>query len=167
MKSLGEPTRSMIDSLIGMGRGRELSFNDEEDAVIRNVEPIEHLIDWLPGIQDHELQVSTATSIAKLCSSSLQRLELLLCTGVFFTVLTYIIIICVSFQIISKALCCQRGLLTRAIAVLEYHSKLDIRSVHQILRLIQSLGSHSITAAELKLLLRLMRDADGRQEVDN
>lgn len=67
----------MIDSLIGMGRGRELSFNDERDAVVRNVEPIAHLIDWLPGIQDHELQVFTATAITKLCSSSLQRLTLL------------------------------------------------------------------------------------------
>ena len=76
MKSLGEPTRSMIDSLIGMGRGRELSFSDEEDAVVRNVDPITHLMDWLPGMQDHELQVFTATAITKLCSSSLQRLKI-------------------------------------------------------------------------------------------
>ena len=77
LKSLGEPTRSMVESLIGMGRGREFGFEDEDDAVIRNVEPVAHLIDWLPGIEDTELQIYTATVITKLCSSSLQRLELL------------------------------------------------------------------------------------------
>lgn len=34
-----------------------------------------------------------------------------------------------------------------------------------MLRLIQSLGSHSITAAELKLLLRLMRDTQGEEVI--
>lgn len=65
----------------------------------------------------------------------------------------------------SKALCCQKGLLTVAIASLECHKKLNIRSIQQILRLIQSLGSHSITAAELKLILRLMREAEDGKEV--
>ena len=60
----------------------------------------------------------------------------------------------------SKAVCCQRGLLTEAITALERHQKLNIQSIQQLLRLIQSLGSHSITAAELKLILRLMREAE-------
>ena len=49
------------------------------------------------------------------------------------------------------------------ISVLEFYAKLNIRSIKQMLRLIQSLGSHSITAAELKLILRLMRDTDGEE----
>ena len=52
-----------------------------------------------------------------------------------------------------------------AITALEYHQKLNIRSIQQLLRLIQSLGSHSITAAELKLILRLMREAEDGKEV--
>jgi hypothetical protein len=60
-------------------------------------------------------------------------------------------------------MCCQRGLLRHVISVLEFHAKLNIRSIKQMLRLIQSLGSHSITAAELKLILRLMRDTDGEE----
>ena len=135
LKSLGQPTRAILDGLIAMGLGREL--DDEHEAMIRNVEPIAYLVDWLPDIEDDELQIHAATAINKLCSSSLQ----------------------------SKALCCQRGLLTHAISVLQHHKKLNIRSIQQVLRLIQSLGSHSITAAELKLLLRLMRDSDGGEEL--
>ena len=67
------------------------------------------------------------------------------------------------FNYFSKALCCQRGLLSHFISVLESHQKLSIRSIKQMLRLIQSLGSHSITATELKLLLRLMRDTHGKE----
>ena len=63
----------------------------------------------------------------------------------------------------SKALCCQRGLLSHAISVLELHSKLNTSSIKQMLRLIQSLGTHSITAAELKLILRLMRDTNDEE----
>jgi hypothetical protein len=60
-------------------------------------------------------------------------------------------------------MCCQRGLLRHVISVLEFHAKLNIRSIKQMLRLIQSLGSHSITAAELKLILRLMRDTNDEE----
>ena len=66
----------------------------------------------------------------------------------------------------SKAICCQRGLLTYAITALDSHQKLHIGSVQQLLRLIQSLGSHSITAAELKLILRLMREDDDGIQVN-
>lgn len=52
----------------------------------------------------------------------------------------------------------------RAIAALERHTKLHLETIKQMVRLIQGLGSHSITAAELKLLLRLMRGARGGNE---
>ncbi|KAI9560727.1 putative neurobeachin-like protein 1-like isoform X3 [Daphnia sinensis] len=135
IKSLGQPTRLMMDSLIAMAIGRDDENGEDHESMVRNVEPIAYLVDWLPEIADHELQFETALAINKLCSSSLQ----------------------------SKAICCQRGLLRHVISVLEFHSKLNIRSVKQMLRLIQSLGSHSITASELKLILRLMRDTDGEE----
>ena len=66
----------------------------------------------------------------------------------------------------SKAICCQRGMLSHVISALESHKKLHIRSTLQLLRLIQSLGTHSITAAELKQVLRLMREADDGNKVN-
>ncbi|XP_046650912.1 neurobeachin-like protein 1 isoform X2 [Daphnia pulicaria] len=135
IKSLGEPTRLMMDSLIAMANGRDHDGGEERESMVRNVEPIAHLVDWLPEINDHELQFETASAINQICSSSLQ----------------------------SKAMCCQRGLLRHVISVLEFHAKLNIRSIKQMLRLIQSLGSHSITAAELKLILRLMRDTNDEE----
>lgn len=73
MKSLGQPTRLMIDSLIAMSHGRDQDKGDEHELVVRVVEPIAHLVDWLPQIEDEELQFETASSINQLCTSSLQR----------------------------------------------------------------------------------------------
>lgn len=74
IKSLGQPTRLMMDSLIAMAIGRDDENGEEHESMVRNVEPIAYLVDWLPGITDHELQFETASAINKLCSSSLQRL---------------------------------------------------------------------------------------------
>lgn len=74
IKSLGEPTRLMMDSLIAMANGRDHDGGEERESMVRNVEPIAHLVDWLPEINDHELQFETASAINQICSSSLQRL---------------------------------------------------------------------------------------------
>ena len=159
LKSFGQPTNEIVKTLMVMAKSRNL---ENKEQVIRNVEPIAHLIVWLPDIEDQELQAGTASAINQLCSSSLQRLLL------FFSIsLSSNINLNLTFSEwnFSKALCCQKGLLTVAITSLEYHKKLNIRSIQQLLRLIQSLGSHSITAAELKLILRLMREAEDGKEV--
>lgn len=74
MKSLGQPTRLMVDSLIAMSQCRDQDKGDERESVVRIVEPIAHLVDWLPGIEDQELQFETASAINQLCTTSLQRL---------------------------------------------------------------------------------------------
>lgn len=63
-----------MDSLLAMSHGREQENGDERESVVRIVEPIAHLVDWLPEIDDQELQFETAVAINQLCSSSLQRL---------------------------------------------------------------------------------------------
>lgn len=73
MKSLGQPTKDMLDSLIAMGCSQDQEKEDEHRTVIRNVEPIAHLIEWLPTIEDQELQYETATKINQISASSLQR----------------------------------------------------------------------------------------------
>ena len=60
----------MLQGLIAMTRDNE---DRGEEYVVRNVESLTHLLDWLPDIEDNELQVHVATVINKLCSSSLQR----------------------------------------------------------------------------------------------
>ena len=72
---MGQPTREMILSLLAMARDEE-EYRDAENVdvlVVRNVESLAHLLNWLPDIEDYELQTHTATEINKLCSSSLQR----------------------------------------------------------------------------------------------
>lgn len=73
MKSLGQPTKDMLDSLIAMGCSCEQEKDTELRTVVRNVEPIAHLIDWLPTIENQELQAETTTTINQICTSSLQR----------------------------------------------------------------------------------------------
>lgn len=76
LKSLGEPTRFMMESLIAMANGRDHDDGEDHESMVRNVEPIAHLVDWLPEINDHELQFETASAINQICSSSLQRFPL-------------------------------------------------------------------------------------------
>ena len=73
MKSLGQPTKLMVDTLLTMSHGRDQENGEERESVVRIVEPIAHLVDWLPEIDDQELQFPTAAAINQLCSSSLQR----------------------------------------------------------------------------------------------
>ena len=73
MKSLGQPTRLMVDSLITMSKGRDQDDGEEHEAMVRIVEPLAHLVDWLPEINDEDLQFETAFAINELCTSSLQR----------------------------------------------------------------------------------------------
>lgn len=73
MKSLGQPTKLMIDSLICLSQSRDQDIGDEHEAMVRIVEPIAHLVDWLPDITDPELQYDTASAINQICSFSLQR----------------------------------------------------------------------------------------------
>jgi len=73
LKSLGQPTRQILDALVAMALGREDSSGEEEERMVRNVEPVACLVDWLPAIEDQELQIYLASTVNKICSSSLQR----------------------------------------------------------------------------------------------
>ena len=73
LKSFGQPTDEIVKTLIVMAKSRH---QENKEQVIRNVEPITHLIAWLPDIEDQDLQAETASAINQLCSSSLQRLPL-------------------------------------------------------------------------------------------
>ena len=70
LKSFGQPTNQIVKALMVMAKSRN---QENREQVIRNVEPITHLIVWLPDIEDQELQVETASAINQLCSSSLQK----------------------------------------------------------------------------------------------
>lgn len=157
LKSLGQPTSDILESLVAMAGDIE---SDGEVYIVRNVKCIAHLLEWLPDIEDAQLQIQTVTSISELCSYSLQRLVSLLYLLYALCILTVSPCLCC-----SKALCCQKGLLDCVIATMENHGKLHLKSSQQLLRLIQSLGSHSIAASELKRILRLMREAEGPERV--
>ena len=59
----------------------------------------------------------------------------------------------------NKMLCCQSGLIFSLVQTLsQAHSRLDGKSVIELLLLLKSLGMHSITPLELKNLIALLKD---------
>jgi predicted nucleic acid-binding protein len=57
----------------------------------------------------------------------------------------------------NRNLCCSSGLLTDIVSALRCHDRLQRPSADHLLRLLETLGQHSITAAELKLFLQLLQ----------
>jgi len=57
----------------------------------------------------------------------------------------------------NRSLCCASGLLQDIERALRAHARLQRLSADFLLRLAEMLGQHSLTAAELKLLLQLLQ----------
>ena len=99
---------------------------------IRNIEPVLYLIEWIKDTdyEDHDQQVWLTGALHDLCISCLQ----------------------------NRMLCCQSEVIVAIINVLRTHHKLNQKTAIQLLKLLESLGSHSISPFELKQLISLLRD---------
>ena len=66
-------------------------------------------------------------------------------------------------------LCCQHSLIKDIIHTLQCHERLQKLSAEFLLKLIESLGQHSLAADEMKILLQLLqnRPRDGAPYGDN
>ena len=66
-------------------------------------------------------------------------------------------------------LCCQHSLIKDIINTLQSHERLQKLSAEFLLKLIESLGQHSLVADEMKILIKLLqnRPGDGAPYGDN
>ncbi|XP_030637055.1 neurobeachin-like protein 1 [Chanos chanos] len=131
--SLGQPSRHLLQELMNM------AVEGEHSSVgilgISNVEPLLLMVQWLPELDSAELQVFAADWLRRIC--------------------------CLNRQ--TRGTCVNAGMTLRVLGSLGRHGRLHRACVESLVSLLSSLGSQSLSRAELQHLLRLLRqDEPGR-----
>lgn len=102
---------------------------------ISNVDPLLLLIQWLPELDSAELQIFAADWIRRICGLNRR----------------------------TRATCVNSSMTLRVLTALERHDRLHRVCAESLVGLLGSLGSQSLSSAELQHLLRLLRqDETGR-----
>lgn len=96
---------------------------------ISNVQPLLLLIQWLPELESHELQIFVSNWLRRIC--------------------------CIDRQ--SRATCVNANMVIRIIETLSCHSALHCTCAENLMALLGSLGSQSMGSEELLQLVRLLR----------
>ncbi|KFP86614.1 Neurobeachin-like 1, partial [Acanthisitta chloris] len=127
LKSLGQPSRELLEELMNM------AVEGDHMAVgmlgISNVQPLLLLIQWLPELESHSLQVFISNWLRRIC--------------------------CINRQ--SRATCVNANMVIRVIETLNSHSALHSSCAENLIALLGSLGSQSMSSEELLQLIRLLR----------
>uniref|UniRef100_A0A8C3EXT2 Neurobeachin like 1 n=1 Tax=Corvus moneduloides TaxID=1196302 RepID=A0A8C3EXT2_CORMO len=132
LKSLGQPSRELLEELMNM------AVEGDHMAVgilgISNVQPLLLLIQWLPELESHELQIFISNWLRRIC--------------------------CIDRQ--SRATCVNANMVIRIIETLNSHSALHCTCAENLIALLGSLGSQSMGSEELLQLVRLLRPEEPR-----
>ncbi|RMC18484.1 hypothetical protein DUI87_04373 [Hirundo rustica rustica] len=132
LKSLGQPSRELLEELMNM------AVEGDHMAVgilgISNVQPLLLLIQWLPELESHELQIFISSWLRRIC--------------------------CIDRQ--SRATCVNANMVIRIIETLNSHSALHCTCAENLIALLGSLGSQSMGSEELLRLVRLLRPEEPR-----
>ncbi|XP_017689650.1 PREDICTED: neurobeachin-like protein 1 [Lepidothrix coronata] len=132
LKSLGQPSRELLEELMNM------AVEGDHMAVgilgISNVQPLLLLIQWLPELESHELQIFISNWLRRIC--------------------------CINRQ--SRATCVNANMVIRIIETLNSHSALHCTCAENLIALLGSLGSQSMGSEELLQLIRLLRTEEPR-----
>uniref|UniRef100_A0A803VVA4 Neurobeachin like 1 n=1 Tax=Ficedula albicollis TaxID=59894 RepID=A0A803VVA4_FICAL len=132
LKSLGQPSRELLEELMNM------AVEGDHMAVgilgISNVQPLLLLIQWLPELESHELQIFISSWLRRIC--------------------------CIDRQ--SRATCVNANMVIRIIETLSSRSVLHGTCAENLVALLGSLGSQSMGSEELLRLLRLLRPEEAR-----
>uniref|UniRef100_A0A8C3MD63 Neurobeachin like 1 n=1 Tax=Geospiza parvula TaxID=87175 RepID=A0A8C3MD63_GEOPR len=132
LKSLGQPSRELLEELMNM------AVEGDHMAVgilgISNVQPLLLLIQWLPELESHELQIFISNWLRRIC--------------------------CIDRQ--SRATCVNANMVIRIIETLNSHSVLHCTCAENLIALLGSLGSQSMGSEELLQLVRLLRPEEPR-----
>ncbi|XP_042326371.1 neurobeachin-like protein 1 isoform X2 [Sceloporus undulatus] len=133
LKSMGQPSRELLEELMNM------AVEGDHATVgmlgINNVQPLLLLIQWLPELESHDLQVFISNLLKRIC--------------------------CINRQ--SRAICVNTNMVMRVIETLSRHSLLHGACAENLIALLGSLGSQSMSSEELHQLIRLLRTQDPKQ----
>ncbi|KAK7507554.1 hypothetical protein BaRGS_00001489, partial [Batillaria attramentaria] len=134
LKSLGQPTMELLKTLLDLVVEETQESGDK--TRVCNTQAAMMLLQWLPDIQSHELQVWLAERLAALCSHGHR----------------------------SRMSCCSEGMIGHIITVLGRQKQINPKAVGHLITLLENLGTLSMTAGELKQLISLFRvDEEGKQ----
>uniref|UniRef100_A0A674JLI8 Neurobeachin-like protein 2 n=1 Tax=Terrapene triunguis TaxID=2587831 RepID=A0A674JLI8_9SAUR len=133
LKSLGQPSRELLEELMNMAaEGDHVSVGI---LGISNVQPLLLLIQWLPELESHDLQIFISNWLKRIC--------------------------CINRQ--SRATCVNANMVIRVIETLNFHSSLHRTCAENLIGLQGSLGSQSMSSEELHRLIRLLRTNEPKQ----
>ncbi|XP_070436866.1 neurobeachin-like protein 1 isoform X1 [Equus przewalskii] len=127
LKSLGQPAVELLKELMNM------AVEGDHTSVgilgISNVQPLLLLIQWLPELESHDLQIFISDWLKRIC--------------------------CINRQ--SRTTCVNANMGIRIIETLDSHSSLHRTCAENLIALHGSLGSQSVSSEEIRRLLRLLR----------
>ncbi|XP_029425831.1 neurobeachin-like protein 1 isoform X7 [Nannospalax galili] len=127
LKSLGQPPLELLKELMNM------AVEGDHTSVgilgISNVHPLLVLIQWLPELESHDLQIFISDWLKKIC--------------------------CINKQ--SRTTCVNANMGMRIIETLDSHSSLHRTCAENLIAIHGSLGSQSVSSEEIRRLLRLLR----------
>ncbi|KAK7808080.1 hypothetical protein U0070_026517 [Myodes glareolus] len=127
LKSLGQPSLELLKELMNMAA--EGDHTSVGILGICNVHPLLVLIQWLPELESHDLQIFISDWLKKIC--------------------------CINKQ--SRTMCVNANMGIRIIETLESHSSLHRTCAENLITIHGSLGSLSVSSEEIRRLLRLLR----------
>uniref|UniRef100_A0A8I3WF73 Neurobeachin like 1 n=1 Tax=Callithrix jacchus TaxID=9483 RepID=A0A8I3WF73_CALJA len=127
LKSLGQPPPELLKELMNM------AVEGDHTSVgilgISNVQPLLLLIQWLPELQSHDLQIFISDWLKRIC--------------------------CINRQ--SRTTCVNANMGIRIIETLDSHSSLHQTCAENLIAIHGSLGSQSVSSEEIRRLIRLLR----------
>ncbi|XP_069471622.1 neurobeachin-like protein 1 isoform X2 [Ambystoma mexicanum] len=133
LKSLGQPTRKLLEELMNMAvEGHHSSVGI---FGISNVQPLLLLIEWLPDLQSHELQIFISDCLKRIC--------------------------CINRQ--SRTTCVNANMVLRIVDTLNFHIFLHRCCAENLISFLGSLGSQSMSSEALHQLIRLLRTEEPNQ----
>ncbi|KAL5005989.1 hypothetical protein ScPMuIL_017147 [Solemya velum] len=123
LKSLGQPSIDLLGAVLNLVV--ECEFVEKKCHAVCNTEATNMLLYWLPDIQSHDLQIWLSENLRFLCTC---------CHN-------------------NKMNCCQYGMIKAVLTVLGRQKQINLRAVGHLIGLMESLGTQSISATELKQLI--------------
>ncbi|XP_069082133.1 neurobeachin-like protein 1 isoform X2 [Pleurodeles waltl] len=133
LKSLGQPSRELLEELMNMAvEGHHTSVGIYG---ISNVQPLLLLIEWLPDIESHELQIFISDCLKRIC--------------------------CINRQ--SRTVCVNANMVIRIVDTLNFHIFLHRCCAENLISFLGSLGSQSMSSEALHQLIRLLRTEEPSQ----
>uniref|UniRef100_A0A670XQ79 Neurobeachin like 1 n=1 Tax=Pseudonaja textilis TaxID=8673 RepID=A0A670XQ79_PSETE len=132
LKSMGQPSQELLEELLNM------AVEGDHGSVgmlgISNVQPLLLLIQWLPEMELHDLQILISNLLKRIC--------------------------CINRQ--SRAICVNTNMVIRIIETLNKHPQLHGACAENLIALLGSLGSLSVSSEELHELIQLLRTKDSK-----